>query len=115
MVSFAIDAMAMNPGNNTMPAEPSNHLIVFSVQPLDRRNRCWPLDGMHHPSGRATDDVHAATDPQYEALANNALPVRFVGADEDAGYNNSRQTFFAEWYADFVGSSLEAAVSYVVG
>jgi hypothetical protein len=112
-VSVAVDAMAMSPDRSCLAAKSSDYLFVFYAQPLDRRDKCFPLHIHQGKSGQAKDEVQKLLDRVCAALSARGLNVRYVCSDGDAGYNKRHHEFFKKWYLALLRGGLLAALNAI--
>ena len=114
-VILSIDAMAMEPLNETQSLnEPAhNSVFFFQILPLRCEHRTFPLHLMTRASGSASTDVLQRIDYLCSVLQESKISVRAIATDGDAGYNTLHEKMFNSWIGAFTRIGLDSALTIV--
>ena len=111
-VVLSIDAMAMEPFNESkvLGGPVHNSVFFFQLLPLRCEHRTFPLHLMTRSSGSASCDVLQRTEYLCSVLQESRIIVRAIATDGDAGYNNLHEMMFSNWIGEFTRVGVDSAV-----
>jgi hypothetical protein len=112
VVSFSVDAIAMNPDRSHLPSKESEHAFAIFLQALDRQYRCLPVHIKLHESGQATADAQDALKMVDDALSKYNLIMKYQCADGERGHNQAHLKFFSRMVSCFADGMSSGSHQY---